>query len=245
MINKISISAVAWGTNRLDVFGLGTDNSMYHKAWDGNAWESDWENLGGVFNSPPSAVAWGTNRLDVFGLGTDNSMYHKAWDGNAWESDWGNLGGVFNVFKGSDYIQIHEDHINFRSGVAAGGRFNLTITRQGNISFSGHFHDSGADSYRTSLVVVLMTPDGTAYSITHKGRTHGTVDPGSRDDDWVVNEHSDLIAQNWDGQFSQAASRWTARVNSALEQAVGDLAQQLAVELGKAAVKGLVALIAA
>jgi hypothetical protein len=26
---------VAWGPNRLDIFGLGTNNSMFHRAWDG------------------------------------------------------------------------------------------------------------------------------------------------------------------------------------------------------------------
>jgi len=25
---------VSWGANRLDIFGLGTDNQMYHKAWE-------------------------------------------------------------------------------------------------------------------------------------------------------------------------------------------------------------------
>ena len=46
-------AVVSWGANRLDIFGLGTDNQMYHKAWDGSAWRpspKDWEPLGGVFN---------------------------------------------------------------------------------------------------------------------------------------------------------------------------------------------------
>ena len=28
-------AVTAWGSNRLDIFGLGTDWAMYHKAWDG------------------------------------------------------------------------------------------------------------------------------------------------------------------------------------------------------------------
>jgi hypothetical protein len=27
-------AVVSWGPNRLDIFGLGTDDLMYHKAWD-------------------------------------------------------------------------------------------------------------------------------------------------------------------------------------------------------------------
>ena len=34
---------------RLDVFGVGADKGMYHKAWDGNAWHR-WETLGGIFS---------------------------------------------------------------------------------------------------------------------------------------------------------------------------------------------------
>jgi hypothetical protein len=91
----------AWGPNRLDIFGLGTDSQMFHKAWDGSAWypsPTDWEPLGGIFASPPAVVAWGPDRLDIFGLGTDSQMFHKAWDGSAWypsPTDWEPLGGVF------------------------------------------------------------------------------------------------------------------------------------------------------
>jgi len=89
------IVTATWGANRLDSFGLGTDNAVYHKAWTGTGWQADWESLGGTFNSAPTAIAWGANRLDVFGLGTDNAMYHKAWTGAAWQADWENLGGTF------------------------------------------------------------------------------------------------------------------------------------------------------
>lgn len=84
---RTAIAVASWGSNRLDIFGLGTDNQMYHKAWNGHAWlpsATDWELLGGAFNSPPAVASWGTNRLDIFGLGTDDQMYHKAWNGNAW-----------------------------------------------------------------------------------------------------------------------------------------------------------------
>ncbi|MGO9234323.1 MAG: hypothetical protein ACLP4V_09685 [Methylocella sp.] len=98
-MKTIAFAAVAWGANRLDIFALGTDNSMYHKSWDGSAWQpsmTNWDALGGTFNSPPAAVSWGANRLDIFALGTDNSMYHKAWDGRAW-APLEALGGTFNT----------------------------------------------------------------------------------------------------------------------------------------------------
>lgn len=41
----------SWGNNRTNIFGLGTDKSMYHKAWNG-LWlpsTTSWEALGGAF----------------------------------------------------------------------------------------------------------------------------------------------------------------------------------------------------
>src|SRR5581483_5562949 len=93
---------VSWAPNRLDIFGLGVDNDMFHKWWDGTSWPADWEWLGGIFNSPPAAVSWGFGRLDIFGLGVDNTMFHKWWDptwrapdGTNWGpslTDWQSLG---------------------------------------------------------------------------------------------------------------------------------------------------------
>jgi hypothetical protein len=79
-----TLAAVTWSADRLDIFGLGTDDQMYHKSWQGNWGPSltGFDALGGKFNSPPCAVAWGPQRLDIFGLGTDNSMYHKWWNGS-------------------------------------------------------------------------------------------------------------------------------------------------------------------
>ena len=94
-VRPASIAVVSWGPGRLDIFGLGTDRSVSHKAWTGSAWQAGWENLGGTFNSPPAVAAWGPNRLDVFGLGPNNAIYNKAWIGNAW-TDWENRGGTFN-----------------------------------------------------------------------------------------------------------------------------------------------------
>jgi hypothetical protein len=101
-MKQAGITTISWGSNHLDIFGLGTDNQMYHKAWDGSAWlpsPTDWEPLGGVFNSAPAAVSRGSNRIDIFVLGSANQMYHKTWDGSAWlpsPTDWEPLGGVFN-----------------------------------------------------------------------------------------------------------------------------------------------------
>ena len=100
-IARTAPDVAAWAPGRLDIFGLGTDRAMYHKAWDG-AWRPsplNWERLGGSFAGPSSVVSWAANRLDLFALSTENrSVRHKAWDGSAWRpspADWEDLGGVF------------------------------------------------------------------------------------------------------------------------------------------------------
>jgi hypothetical protein len=42
-------SVVSWGPGRLDVFVVGTDRALHHKAWDGTEWK-DFESLGGVLS---------------------------------------------------------------------------------------------------------------------------------------------------------------------------------------------------
>jgi len=122
-------AVAAWQKDRLDIFGLGSDWQMYHKAWAAAAWDPPtplWEALGGSFISPPAVVSWGPSRVDVFGLGRDRSLYHKAWDGNHWypsPMEWEPLGGVFtappavaswgpnrlDIFGvGADYAMFHK-----------------------------------------------------------------------------------------------------------------------------------------
>ena len=91
--------AVSWGYNRIDVFGRGTDNALWHKWWDGSSW-SGWESLGGILTSAPTVSSWGDNRLDVFVKGTDNALWHKWWDGSSW-SGWESLGGVLTSAPGA------------------------------------------------------------------------------------------------------------------------------------------------
>jgi hypothetical protein len=99
---RAPIAVVAWERNRLDIFGLGDDRQMFHKAFDGRQWlpsPTGWEALGGSFTSPPAVAAWAPNRLDIFGLGGDRQMFHKAFDGRQWlpsPTGWEALGGKFS-----------------------------------------------------------------------------------------------------------------------------------------------------
>jgi peptidoglycan hydrolase-like protein with peptidoglycan-binding domain len=86
----------SWASGRLDCFGRGTDNALWHK-WFSGGW-SGWESLGGVLTSAPAAVSWGPNRIDVFARGTDNALWHK-WFNGSWHN-WESLGGVLTSGPG-------------------------------------------------------------------------------------------------------------------------------------------------
>jgi hypothetical protein len=49
-------TVVSWGPNRIDIFVKGTDNALWHKAWDGSNWTS-YESLGGVYKGEPAVVS--------------------------------------------------------------------------------------------------------------------------------------------------------------------------------------------
>jgi hypothetical protein len=99
MLEVPHLSAVAWASNRLDIFVRGTDGALYHKYWDGSHWGpsvSNWEWLGGFIVGAPKVVSWGPNRLDIFVRGGDGALYHKYWDGAHWGpsvANWEWLGG--------------------------------------------------------------------------------------------------------------------------------------------------------
>jgi hypothetical protein len=86
-----SISAVAWGVNRLDAFVRATDQSVAHKYWTGSAW-GGFEGLGGSITGSPRYVSWSSNRLDGFVRGADGALWHQAYDSGTWYG-WESLGG--------------------------------------------------------------------------------------------------------------------------------------------------------
>ena len=101
-VSSAAICASSDRPNDLHIFGVGTDNQMWHQMWNGFGW-TNWEGLGGVFTSAPAAASWGQDRMDVFAVGADKQMYHKGWSGDglassSWspsQTTWDALGGVF------------------------------------------------------------------------------------------------------------------------------------------------------
>ncbi|HZG92446.1 MAG TPA: hypothetical protein VEZ42_19735 [Pseudonocardia sp.] len=85
-------AVVSWGPGRLDVFARGTDDRLWHRAFDGARWW-DWTSLGGSLRSAPAVASWSAGRLDVVVRGSDGALWHRAFDGTRWW-DWASRGGA-------------------------------------------------------------------------------------------------------------------------------------------------------
>jgi hypothetical protein len=89
-------SAVSWNPSRVDVFAIGADGNLYHKANIG-AWSPSlfgWDNLGGpggfggwlTYVGTPCAITGGAGIIDIFALGSDGNLYYVSGDGNLWSA---------------------------------------------------------------------------------------------------------------------------------------------------------------
>jgi hypothetical protein len=85
-------SAASWSSGHVDAFARGTDDAVWHRAWNGTSW-LPWESLGGILTSGPASVSGTTNRIDVFSRGVDGATWHRTWNGTAWQA-WESLGGI-------------------------------------------------------------------------------------------------------------------------------------------------------
>jgi hypothetical protein len=80
------------GIHQLDAFAVGSDNALYHKTFDGNAWAPpNWEFLGGRTLADPAAVSR-AGGIDFFVQGTDGALWWRRYDGHQW-LPWQSLGG--------------------------------------------------------------------------------------------------------------------------------------------------------
>ena len=85
-----SICAVAQAESRIDLFGRGKNDVLWHRTWSGS-WGS-WRSLGplpgaGSFlPSDPAVVAHSDGRLDLIVRGSDRVVWHKRYE-QGW-SDW-------------------------------------------------------------------------------------------------------------------------------------------------------------
>ena len=77
-------AAIAWGAERVDVFGVGMDHAMYQRTANGETWSANWQSIGGTFTSAASVVLSGPNQLNLFARGADFTLRGNRTDGATW-----------------------------------------------------------------------------------------------------------------------------------------------------------------
>ena len=86
-----STAAVSWSSGRIDLFTVGLDRDLVHRAFHDGVW-SEPESLGGKLASAPATTAWAVDELEVFAIHDDGQLWNRYWDGTSWH-DWEPMGG--------------------------------------------------------------------------------------------------------------------------------------------------------
>jgi hypothetical protein len=85
-----SVVPVQAGNGDLEVFGIGTDNTLYRDYLHGSSWQGYWAR--NFDNAPPlvsvAAAQAGNGDLEVFGIGTDHWLYLDYLHGSTWHGSW-------------------------------------------------------------------------------------------------------------------------------------------------------------
>ena len=103
--SSISASATPLDGGTIDIFVLGTEDTLYKTQLTGGYhWNPSWTSHGQYFDTAPKVVTRADGRIDVLGLGKFEyaSAYHQAWDAsNGWQPSidgWDFDGGSFQKF---------------------------------------------------------------------------------------------------------------------------------------------------
>lgn len=87
-----AVAAVSWGENRIDLFWVAADRTLWHQAMTGAGWQAP-ESLGGTLASGQAVTAWAADQMEVFAIFDDGELWDRYWDGISWHA-WESLGGV-------------------------------------------------------------------------------------------------------------------------------------------------------
>ncbi|KAJ9614397.1 hypothetical protein H2200_002533 [Cladophialophora chaetospira] len=93
--------AVSWGTNNLEVFAWGGDNTLLHKRYDAsaNSWTPSvgFEVLGANLTGPPKAISDREEGVHALAYLEGGQLGHKSWDKDA---------GTWDPAEGLEYIGV-------------------------------------------------------------------------------------------------------------------------------------------
>jgi len=208
-------------------------------------------NIGNPFKLTGSRAAF-NGAVDRFVTTVGNLLVVTTQSGEAFGHD------VANRNVGAPAWLNPSDTATFDAGpltsdLPLGGSVHLVMRRNGNFTLTTHAHDSGFDNIDYQISAVLLAASGIAFTFQKGGHVEGTVaglpfGTPDRDDDATISGENAMITREFDGIVSGA--RLLASLDGkdkligGITGMLGDLLEQAAKGLGKAAVAGAVALVA-
>ncbi len=159
-------AAVSWGGDRTDVFVVGDDRALYHKAGGPGGFWAGWEYLGGSLTSSPLALSFSTGTLEVFARGTDCALWWKRWTGSAW-TGWTSLGGVLasapggalDPDSGRAVLGVRGSNGALYERIMTAGGPATAWTQRADVPWSSPAYAAAADG-REAFTVVYLLRDG-------------------------------------------------------------------------------------
>ncbi|MGH8573701.1 MAG: hypothetical protein ACREX8_14180, partial [Gammaproteobacteria bacterium] len=107
------LSTISRGEGLLDVFAIGDDGRLEHRAWVRDHWTC-WVGLGanGRIVGAPAAVSTGPGRIDVFARGVNNRLLHMVWTPTGKWTDWFDADGYITespavAFRGGSGVDVY------------------------------------------------------------------------------------------------------------------------------------------
>ena len=151
-----------------------------------------------------------------------------------------------------DAIDSDNGTTQLASNLALGGSAHLLVTNTGAFTLTFHAHDSGFDNIDYSVAAVLMAKSGLAFTFEHQGGVEGTsaglpFGTPRRDDNVTLAGTNPALKDSFDqlgGATLVAKLAGTDTLVKGIEGLIGDALSSAAKELGAAAGKAVIALVA-
>jgi hypothetical protein len=186
----------------MEVFYVGANGSVQDAFWYDNA---NWQHFE---LAPPGSASTSGGITAVSRIPGSMELWYVGANGSVQDAFWyQDPPDVVSPQLGQDTATFTQN--NLPSGHPLGADYvKLVLNRNGDITFTGHVHDSGFFNITYGVVAVVMTPQGTAYTILRSGHVEGTeaglpFGTPNRNDDFTVTGNNPQIAANWD-QVRQA-----------------------------------------
>ncbi|KAK8050909.1 hypothetical protein PG993_002294 [Apiospora rasikravindrae] len=152
------LSAVSWADDRVDLFGVADDKSIWHKFYTGHDWQpaDKFEYLPSHSKGCPSVSSWGEARLDVVWIDADDgAVRHKYLDHGFWGPSWPgahSLGGHEHDIQALASTSWGENRLDIVGRTRNGSYVHKAWTGHGWFPAGEEWEDFGGDEGRLDIV---------------------------------------------------------------------------------------------